>query len=90
MKNSDDFFPKDRDVVDGQEIGCNHDDLARAIEVWVHAQNRADVKVGDAALAFNVSPTLICDAVKTRSNPFFWVEQSPMPHAQRAFEVDGF
>ena len=37
--------------------------FARALSVWLHAQNRTGITVGEAALAFNVTPEIIRHAV---------------------------
>ena len=40
------------------------DYLSNAIQVWALAQNRALVTVGEAALAFNLPPSRIAEAVE--------------------------
>lgn len=90
MPNSDACFPVEyhRDE-DGLQYGFILKDLGEAVHVWYHAQQGGNVRVGDAALAFNVSPALICTAVEKLDNPFFWIVREPIPHAQRRFDTDG-
>ena len=50
----------------------NLGEFSNAVKVWAWAQNR-DVTINDAALAFNVSPDLIREAVDYG----YWTEIGP-------------
>lgn len=62
------------DVSDDDDLGFNMDGsgdisvihFGNAIQVWAFAQDR-EVKIAEAALAFNVRPELICQAIENHA-----------------------
>lgn len=91
MSQSDERFPIDQyhDEETGLPLGATSAELGRAITIWTYAQGRIGVTVGEAALAFNVTPEKVAEAVDQCGNPYFWIERWPIPLVERTFEEDG-
>lgn len=90
MSKSDDFFPlKLEPDEEGRVCGRDAADLGRAIETWFYAQNRLEVTVGEAAVAFNVSPEKVAQAVVAYDSMYFWIATETIPLEKRRFDCDG-
>lgn|GEM_PF-3498651 len=75
---------------DGTQIGISMQDLRQAVTVWSLFQQRTDqVTVGDAAIAFNVLPNVIVEAVGDQ-NPFFSVQATAAPVNEWLLIHDGY
>lgn len=90
---ADKLFPRERQEIDGQDIGFNEADLCRAVEVWYHAQAALTlpalgITIGEAADVFNVRPEFLANALDRQENPYFFATKHSS-HTLRTLDCDG-
>jgi len=72
--SADNLFTADflTDEETGAYYGVTHDQLTQAVKVWSYAQDKP-VTVGDAALAFNVTPKFLAYCIHSTEDEYFFI-----------------